>query len=691
MRSMARGKAPGDDGLPVEFFEATWEQVGPILVRLFNRVLEGGKLTEDMCRGVITLMYKKGDKLNVRNWRPITLLNVAYKILAKALSRRVGEVLPDLVKSDQGAFVKGRSISENILVAMGALEVISKERRQVLVAMLDLEKAYDRVNWSFVLATLEHVNFGSSFRRWVGMMYRSATATVTTNERKSREFSLTRSLRHGCPLAPLLFVVQMEVVMNAVRAAPLIKGFQLYEEEVRVGAIADDLLLISEATPESMGAAKDLVDQYSSLSEAKVNWDKSVYFLPSEFDIEDDWTMRRAPVQDSERYLGVQVSLNNNRPAQDSILVAKAEARVKSCKAAMRLSLMGRARVVTTSIFSLIWHIAAVILISRTTLQKLRSVASKYLWKLTALEEEGFICKVAWDKVAQSKRDGGLSIIDPERQNLALLGKWFLKISSRAELRNWLLIMQYIMQQEFHLARKEDVWLCLQMSAFLKRRPNSAIGASWCTTWKKLRPQLPATLESKAEILRQPLFENSLITDIGGREFEVSGSPTTFWRKWIERGVSRVQDLWDDHRKDWRTERELRQVLGRMQNVGGRRDAITEAISIEWREILSRKHPKRKEAWYKEEGIGAPSMEYLRLEELTEQGIWTATRWEVEKPDAGEGKLRQIDTEGNAGIDPLQSLTEVRVCSKPQSTHGRNFILIQGGAAISELRLDPLA
>ncbi|GBG64964.1 hypothetical protein CBR_g48713 [Chara braunii] len=121
---MAKGKAPGDDGLPVEFFMATWDTVGPILVCLFNRVLEGKLLTEDMNRGVITLLYKKGDKKNVRNWRPISLLNVAYKILDKALVRRLASLLPELVKADQGAFVKGISIAENMLTTMGALEII---------------------------------------------------------------------------------------------------------------------------------------------------------------------------------------------------------------------------------------------------------------------------------------------------------------------------------------------------------------------------------------------------------------------------------------------------------------------------------------------------------------------------------------------------------------------------------------
>ncbi|GBG74042.1 hypothetical protein CBR_g17752 [Chara braunii] len=242
VKSMARGKTPRDDGLLVEFYEATWEQVGPILLRIFNKVLEGGRLTEDMYRGTITLVYKKGDKQNVRNWRPISLLNVAYKILAEALSRRLAKVLPELVCADYGAFMKGRSIAENILVAMGALEVISKEKRQVMVAMLDLEKAYDRVNWSFVLATLEYMNFGAPFPSWIDAMYCHSTASMLVNRRQSQNFELSRSLKQGCLMTPLLFVLQMEVFLNSLQTTPLVKGLRLRDEvEPGMHAVPDQM------------------------------------------------------------------------------------------------------------------------------------------------------------------------------------------------------------------------------------------------------------------------------------------------------------------------------------------------------------------------------------------------------------------------------------------------------------------
>ncbi|GBG62547.1 hypothetical protein CBR_g31186 [Chara braunii] len=214
IKSMAKGKAPGDDGLPVEFFQTCWGTLETDVVQLFNGILTGGKLGKSMTRGVITLMYKKGGRSDMRNWRPISLLNVIYKILAKTLARRLGELLPRLVGKDQGAFVQGRSIFENIATAMEALELIEGEDLDIAVLMIDLEKAYDRLNWTFVMTTLRVLGFGDPLCSWIKALYAYATTVVQVNGVCSQEFKLSRSLRQGCPLAPL---VRPAVGSTAVR------------------------------------------------------------------------------------------------------------------------------------------------------------------------------------------------------------------------------------------------------------------------------------------------------------------------------------------------------------------------------------------------------------------------------------------------------------------------------------------
>ncbi|GBG90589.1 hypothetical protein CBR_g50932 [Chara braunii] len=284
LKSMAKGKSPGVDGLTVEFYVANWDIFGPLLVELYNEVLVGGRLGRGMTHGVIAVLFKKGYKADVRNWRPISLLNVSYKILAKSLARRLGRYLPGLVERDQGAFVQGRSIFNNIVTAMESLEIVQGENLDTAVLLLDLEKAYDKVGWTFVLTTLRRMGFGNSFCSWIIAMYTYSTSAVMINDHLSESFTLSRSLRQGCPLAPLIFVLQMEVLLNRIQHNPDIRGLQLHTgEECKVKALADDLFAVCENSVTSLSALKSVMCEYSVLSEATVNWSKSAYLLPSQF------------------------------------------------------------------------------------------------------------------------------------------------------------------------------------------------------------------------------------------------------------------------------------------------------------------------------------------------------------------------------------------------------------------------
>ncbi|GBG65422.1 hypothetical protein CBR_g50782 [Chara braunii] len=482
---------------------------------------------------------------------------------------------------------------------------------------------------------------------------------LNTMRASPRIFALSRSLRQGCPLAPLLFVLKIEVALNAMRASPLIRGLQLRgPKELRTGAIADDLMLVSEATPESMNAARTILDQYSTLSEAKVNWDKSVYFLPEEFDLEDDWTMKRVKETESERYLGVQVSLTNGRLAQEAILTAKVEARAKRCHSTLGLSLMGRATVISTSIFSLIWHIATVILISRCTLQKIRRAAAQYLWKPEGKEGEGFISKVAWDKVTLPKREGGLGIIDPEKQNVALLGKWIQKACTQSDRRSWVSVVEYVLQQEFKLKRSEDVWTCLQLPSFLNRRPKSSIVAEWWIAWKKLRSATREAPSTREDVLGQPLFENTAIIQADGSWFSAAGQPGNFGRLWVEKGISKVADIWSDDTREWKSDGELRRELRRVRGLSDKLERLTEAIPKEWERLLREGARPQVGGWYKKPHNGTQQHRLLKVEEELEAGKWKVSKWAAEK-ESGNGQKLHLIREMSSNMD--HQLTAVRV------------------------------
>ena len=101
MRGLSSAKTPGSDGLPLEFYVKFWDQLGPILLQLYTFSLDPGSLSLSMQESVTRLIFKKDDPKNLKNWRPISLLNVDYKILSKALTNRLSKVLPSIVQEDQ--------------------------------------------------------------------------------------------------------------------------------------------------------------------------------------------------------------------------------------------------------------------------------------------------------------------------------------------------------------------------------------------------------------------------------------------------------------------------------------------------------------------------------------------------------------------------------------------------------------
>ena len=139
------------------------------------------------------------------DYRPITLLNIELKILARVLTNRLQLVISDLISPEQTFVVKGRSIQDNLHLIREVLEGIEDNTEAALIS-LDQSKAFDRVDHRFLATVLETAGFKLEFRRGISMMYHNPQAVVLVNGRRSRVFAIERSVRLGCPLSPLLYV-----------------------------------------------------------------------------------------------------------------------------------------------------------------------------------------------------------------------------------------------------------------------------------------------------------------------------------------------------------------------------------------------------------------------------------------------------------------------------------------------------
>ena len=268
-----RNKSPGADGLTVEFYSQFWDKLGEPLVSVFNQGLARGELPESMKASVTRLVHKKDDKRLLKNWRPISLLNVDYKICSKAVSFRLSRVLGSIVDPDQTCSVPGRSIHSNLVLLRDTLAFIDRTGEMGILLSLDQEKAFDRVDRIFLLNLLEHFGFGPWFRACIATLYNGAFMQVLVNDFLSNPILLERGVRQGDALSPMLYVLCVEVLACKIRASPDVKGFLLPGAggvEFRVCQYANDTTAFVK-DERSLHALFNIIGDFERGSGAKLN------------------------------------------------------------------------------------------------------------------------------------------------------------------------------------------------------------------------------------------------------------------------------------------------------------------------------------------------------------------------------------------------------------------------------------
>ena len=164
--SMKKNKSPGSDGISVEFYQQFWDFIGEEIVNSSNEGYDKGELSHTQKHGIVSLISKKDDPLLLKNWRPITLLNIDYKIAAYALATRLKKVMPNIINTDQNGYIKDRFIGYNIRLIQDIIDHSEKFNVDSCILFLDFTKAFDTIEWDFMLPTLKKFGFGESFRHW---------------------------------------------------------------------------------------------------------------------------------------------------------------------------------------------------------------------------------------------------------------------------------------------------------------------------------------------------------------------------------------------------------------------------------------------------------------------------------------------------------------------------------------------
>ena len=500
LKELANNKSPGSDGITTDFYKFFWTDIRSMVFESYLYSLKHNLLSQDQKLGIINLIPKKDKDLRyLKNWRPVSLLNTDYKILAKVLANRLHKVITKLVDSDQVGYIKDRYIGENIRKIFDILNYTEESDIEAILAQIDFEKAFDSIEWPFLLATLRAFNFGDEFLAWIKLLYTDISSCVGNNGYYSKYFKLSRSIRQGCPISALLFILVAEIIALKIRADKSIKGLYIGNTEIKISLMADDTtLILSDLT--SLIHAITNFNKFTICSGLKLNIDKTeivplgklknkMKTLPN--------VLKGIKINDGPfKALGIWYSHNQNE-----VLDLNFTERIKNMNKLINiwrsrnLSLKGKITIIRSLILPQIQFLFSMVLVPETLLKEIDTILFSYIWnnKPAKIKRSTLIAPV---------KEGGLGMVDVHVVHVAAKCSWLKRLLVGNQDLKWKKIMYMMLNITPEVCNRNIIY-----SKFTKCK--SDFHAQIMTCWNKLHNNIAPT--KTVDILNQNIFYNQCI------------------------------------------------------------------------------------------------------------------------------------------------------------------------------------
>ena len=445
LKKMQNNKSPGPGGICVEFYKLYWNLIGDDLCEVLKKGLEDQELAYSQYLASIILLYKKGPRPDIKNWRPISLLNCDYKLLSKVLAERLKRVLTEIISNDQRGCVPGRYIGENIRLVEDMIYEIEQGNIPAVLLQLDQEKAFDRVEWDWLFKVLVHFNFGETFISHLKTLYKNARSCIITNGYQSRYFDVSRGIRQGDSLSALLFIIQFEPLLAKIKAEKDIKGISVYLRnsndtiETKGCQYVDDTnSFISDI--ESTKKYFELIGKFEKLSGSKVNIDKTVCMpLNGGNMLEAELKVLKLKLSTGpEKALGVPIGKSTyNYDTYWEGLIEKVEKKLKVWRS-RSMSYEGKTLLIRSVGASQILYAAEMKVVDQLHVKKINEILFEFLWAGKNIKINREICYLPRDL-------GGIGMVDLDKVIKVKRVNWIIRFLKEGSGQSWSrLIENYI-------------------------------------------------------------------------------------------------------------------------------------------------------------------------------------------------------------------------------------------------------
>lgn len=405
-------KSPGADGLPKEFFLKTWRIISAEFTNVINDALQG-RADKTFFDGIVVLVKKKGDDKTIKGYRPISLLNVDYKLLARILKQRLHALLPLVLSSNQKCSNGKKSIFEATTSILDRICELKHRRGNSLLVSFDLDHAFDRVNHEFLRTTLLRMNFNGAFVNLLTSIWSKSFSRILINGRLSEEFKIRCSVRQGDPLSMHLFVVYLQ---------PLLDEFLRSNPDHLFNAYADDISMFFE-NEHILLQVVEIFEEFGFASGALLNRRKTAAIVIGDVNLTEvsEWLS----IEDNIKILGIYFGNDIKRTQKKNweTVINGLRTRLWMHKP-RKLNIIQKVILINTYISSKIWYMASNIAISKGFVKKIKTELGKFIWYGQPLQ------RIAFSTLILPKSRGGLNLHCPDLKSKALLSNRLMKLET---------------------------------------------------------------------------------------------------------------------------------------------------------------------------------------------------------------------------------------------------------------------